>query len=99
MGSPLKAVRFLENADLYAYYLEKATLFLTLFPLGINSRLEVLDKIFIDKTYSATATKGAQEILSMVEGLLRDLLLIHFNQPEKIQHSALKIELMRPLKK
>ncbi|HQC49750.1 MAG: AAA family ATPase [Patescibacteria group bacterium] len=93
LGRPLKAVRFLENADLYANYLEKATLFLTLFPLGINSRLEVLDKIFIDKTYSATATKGAQEILSMVEGLLRDLLLIHFNQPEKIQHSALKIEL------
>jgi len=93
LGRPLKALRFLENADSYANYLSKATNFLNLFPLGINSRLEILDQIFNDKTYSAQATKSAEEVLIMIEGLLRDLLLIHFNQPEKIQHSALKIEL------
>jgi len=98
LGRPLKAVRFLESVDLYATYLEKATHFLTLFPLGIISRLEILDKIFADKTYSATATKTAKDILAMIDGLLRDLLLIHFNQPEKIQHSALKIELEAAIK-
>lgn len=98
LGRPLKAVRYLENADLYAAYLTKANLFLSLFPLGINRRLENLDQIFIDKTYSATATKGAADVLMMVEGLLRDLLLLHFNQPDKIQHSALKIELDKTVK-
>ncbi|MFA6513922.1 MAG: AAA family ATPase [Patescibacteria group bacterium] len=93
LGRPLKAVRFLENPELYAAYLEKASVFLKFFDLNVNDRLSDLDKLFTDKTYSVSAVAGAEEILMMAEGLMRDLFLLHFNQPEKIQHSALASEL------
>jgi DNA polymerase-3 subunit delta' len=98
LGRPLKAVRFLENPEMYAAYLEKAGLFLKFFSLDINGRLSSLDSLFTDKTYSVAAVAGAEEILMMAEGLMRDLFLLHFNQPEKIQHSALAAELDIALK-
>jgi DNA polymerase-3 subunit delta' len=98
LGRPLKAARFLANPEIYAAYLEKASLFLKLFGVGINERLATLDKLFTDKSYGVAALAGAEDILTMIEGLLRDLFLLHFNQPEKIQHSALAAELNQALK-
>lgn len=98
LGRPLKALRFLENPETYAAYLEKAGIFLKLFGVGINERLSALDHLFTDKSYGAFALAGAEDILVMVEGLLRDLFLLHFNQPEKVQHSALADELAAALK-
>lgn len=97
LGRPLKAARFLENPESYANYLEKAGTFLKLFGVGVNERLAALDQLFTDKSYGALALAGAEEILTMIEGLLRDLFLLHFNQPEKIQHSALAAELASAL--
>ncbi|QQG52632.1 MAG: hypothetical protein HY931_00140 [Candidatus Falkowbacteria bacterium] len=98
LGRPLKAARFLENPETYAAYLERASLFLKLFNTGLNERLSVLDKLFSDKSYGVAAVNGAEDILTMIEGLLRDLFLLHFNQPEKIQHSALVSELKEALR-
>ncbi len=98
LGRPLKAVRLLENPEFYAAYLERASLFLKCFNLDINARLSILDKMFTDKTYSSSAVVAAEELLGLLEGLLRDLFLLHFNQPEKIQHSALSSELNFTLK-
>lgn len=93
LGRPLKAVRFLENPDLYTAYLAKAAILLQFFAADVNRRLTGLDQMMSDRTYSAAAVAAAEEIILMFEGLLRDLFLLHFNQPEKIQHSALKDEL------
>ncbi|HZJ41981.1 MAG TPA: hypothetical protein VFD51_03125, partial [Patescibacteria group bacterium] len=49
-------------------------------------------------TYSAFAVTSADELISTMEGLWRDLLLLNYNQPEKIQHSALKEELEKVLR-
>ena len=93
LGRPLKAAYFLENPDLYAAYLEKAKALLQFFTLNANKRLLALDGLMNDRTYSPVAIKAATEIINIFEGLLRDLLLLHFNQPERMQHLALKPEL------
>jgi len=97
LGRPLKAANFLENPEVYAAYLDNASLFLKFFKMNINERLSGLDQFFTDKSYSTSASAGADQVLTMAEGLLRDLFLLHFNQPEKIQHSALSSELNQAL--
>ena len=98
LGRPLKAVRFLESNDAYEAYLEKARICLPFLSLTVNARLKALDKMFNDRSYSAAAVAGAEEIIDLLESLWRDLLLLSLNQPEKIQHSALKPELELALK-
>lgn len=89
LGRPLKALHLLENPENYKEYLARAEIFLSLWPLDASLRLAALDKLFTDKTYSRTAVEGANEILSLAEGLLRDLLLLSLGQADRLQHSAL----------
>lgn len=89
LGRPLKALRYLENPELYKSYLEKAIKFLSLFEHDINDRFLILDTIFSDKTYSRQAADSALDIILMGEGLLRDLLLLSLDQKKYIQHLAL----------
>jgi len=93
LGRPLKAIRLFEHQDDYQEYLEKAKIFLLILKSDFNSSLEILNKIFNDKGYSASTVNNAKEVLLMMEGLFRDLLLLNYNQPEKIQHAALNQEL------
>lgn len=97
LGKPLKAVRFLENEEEYEDYKQKAETLLSFFTLSINDRLSELEVIFKDRSYSSTAVAKAEEIIAILEGLWRDLLLISFNQPEKIQHAYLKENLEKAL--
>ena len=89
LGRPLKAIRYLENPELYKSYLEDAENFLSLFGLDINARLKVLDNLFSDKSYSKQASESALNILLMAEGLLRDLLLLDLQQKDRLQHLVL----------
>ncbi len=93
LGRPLKAIRFLENQDLYNDYLDIAKKFLSLFNVDVNDRLVIFEDIFVDKSFSRVAVEKANQILTMGEGLLRDLLLLNLNQPDRLQHSALISEL------
>jgi len=97
LGRPLKAVRLFEHQDDYQAYLEKAKNFLSILQSDFNSSLEILNKIFNDKGYGASTVDNAKETLLMIEGLFRDLLLLNYNQPDKIQHAALNQELKRAL--
>jgi len=99
LGRPLQAIRLLENVNFYRDYLKKAEVFLAFFNMDVNDRLHNLDSIFSDKSYSVQAVTLASEILSIGEGLLRDLLLLSLGQPEKIQHSVLNNELEKVLNK
>jgi len=97
LGRPLKAAKFLEDEASYKKYQEKSSILLQFLTNSVNWRLNNLPAIFSDKTYSAGAVKGAIEVISILEGLWRDLLLLNFNQPEKIQHAFLKEELVKVL--
>jgi DNA polymerase-3 subunit delta' len=89
LGRPLKAIHYLESPEVYKSYLEEAETFLSLFGLDINARLKVLDSLFSDRTYSRGASEAALSILLMAEGLLRDLLLLNLEQPDRLQHLVL----------
>jgi len=99
LGRPLKAVRFLEDQTAYTEYLSRAELCLACLSSGLNERLAVLDKLAVDKSYGAQASRGSQEILEIFEGLSRDLLLIAADQPERIQHAPLASELEKVFQK
>ncbi|MFA5131370.1 MAG: hypothetical protein WC467_02990 [Patescibacteria group bacterium] len=89
LGRPLKAIRYLENAELYKEYLNEAESFLNLFAVDTNARLKILDTLFMDRSYSRQATESALNILLLAEGLLRDLLLLSLEQRDRIQHLVL----------
>jgi len=89
LGRPLKAIRYLENPEVYKTYLEEAEKFLSLFNLDLNARLKILDTIFSDRTYSRQATESALSLILMAEGLLRDLLLLNLGQRDRLQHLVL----------
>lgn len=90
LGRPLYAQRLWEHPADYQSYLEHAGLWLSLTPLDFNGRLRVLDQIFKDKTWSKAAVELAEGIIMMAEGLSRDLLLLTLDQPDRVQHSALR---------
>jgi DNA polymerase-3 subunit delta' len=89
LGRPLLAARFLENPDDYRRYLDRAESWLNLITKDFNCRLEILNSLFSDKTWSKAALAAAGEILSLAEGLARDLLLLSLEQDERLQHSSL----------
>jgi len=97
LGRPLRAVKFLNDEAAYEKYLQKSKVLLPFLLLSLNKRIEGLSSVYHDKTYSAFAISTADELIATFEGLWRDLLLLHYNNPEKIQHSALKKELEKTL--
>ncbi|MFA5184285.1 MAG: hypothetical protein WC456_02045 [Patescibacteria group bacterium] len=97
LGRPLVALRLLEHPEEYSAYLEKAELWLSLPARDLNARLDVLDQLFKDKTWSKQAVDGAGEIIALAEGLARDLFLLGLGQPERLQHSALAPSLEKAL--
>jgi len=97
LGRPLVALKLFEHPDAYKAYLEKATSWLELMRLGVSDRLSILDKIFIDKTWSKSAVESANAVILMAEGLARDLLLLSLDKDEHLQHAALKAELEKTL--
>lgn len=89
LGRPLKALYFLANAEHYAAYLQKAETIIGFFKEDLNTRLNNLDQIYNDKTYSKQATNKAREILEISEGIMRDLLLLSLGKNDLIQHAML----------
>jgi DNA polymerase-3 subunit delta' len=90
LGRPLLAIRFLENSDKYDSYLKKASLWLDVIAESSTaSRLEILNEIFKDRTWSREAVELASSILDLAEGLARDLLLISLGHKDMVQHLAL----------
>lgn len=97
LGRPLTAVKLLENPVFYQTYLEQAKNWLSLINLDLNSRFQVLDKFLSDRSWSAQSFDEAGRIITMAEGLFRDLLLLSLGQRERLQHSALIEDLEQTL--
>ena len=95
LGRPLEAISFLENPDKYKSYLEKANLWLDLSrEENTNNRLEILDNLFKDRTWSKEARMLAESIILLAEGLSRDLLLLSLGQSNLMQHLVLAEKLL-----
>lgn len=90
LGKPLEAISYLENPDKYKDYINKADLWLNLcLNKSSSERLEILNELFKDKTWSKEARGLAEFIISLAEGLARDLLLLSLSQSNLMQHLVL----------
>lgn len=95
LGKPLEAISFLENPDRYKNYLERASSWLKLLRSdNANDRLEILDSLFRDRTWSREARASAEGLILLAEGLSRDLLLLALGQANLMQHLALSEEIL-----
>ena len=95
LGKPIDAINYLEKPEEYKNYLEKAETWLDFCAIdNASERMAVLDKLFSDKTWSREAREESLRIITMAEGLARDLLLLSFNQSNLMQHIALADKLV-----
>ncbi len=95
LGRPLEAIAYLENPEKYKNYLEKAELWLDFcLARDVNKRLEILDNLFKDKTWSKEARDSAESLIFLGEGLARDLMLLALDQPNLMQHIVLSDKLI-----
>lgn len=97
LGRPLAAVEWLNNPEAYEKQLEKATVWLQAITADTHERLQALDKIYNDRSWSALALQAASLVLDLAEGLGRDLFLLSLGQADRIQFSAVQAELERTL--
>ncbi|NCN21942.1 hypothetical protein GW758_03370 [Candidatus Falkowbacteria bacterium] len=95
LGRPLEAIAYLENPEKYKNYLGKAELWLDFcLAKNVNNRLEILDNLFKDKTWSKEARDSAESLIFLGEGLARDLMLLVLDQANLMQHLALSDKLI-----
>lgn len=84
LGRPALAAKFFENKEFYQSYLEKSEIFLDFFAANANERIQAVEKIIgREEENKAEAAIG---ILSIWQGILRDLLLLSANNGNLIQH-------------
>lgn len=90
LGRPLEAIGYLENPKKYKEYLERAEVCLDMLTAESGAaRLELLDSLFKDKTWSKEAREMAKDLIFLAEGLVRDIMLLSLGQPNFMQHLAL----------
>jgi DNA polymerase III gamma/tau subunit len=92
LGRPARAVKFFEDREFYQEYLEKTGMFLDFFQKNFNERITQVEKIFSGKEDEEKAEK-ALNILTVWQGLARDLLLLSANNGDLIQHEPLRAKL------
>lgn len=90
LGRPIKALDYLEDSKKYKDYLERAETCLNMLLAESGAdRLSFLDSLFKDKTWSKEARASAKDLLTLIEALVRDIMLLSLGQPNLMQHLAL----------
>lgn len=94
LGRPVEAISYLENPEKYQEYLAKADLCLDLLLAEKGaSRLEILNELFKDRSWSREARESAKSLIFILESLVRDTMLLSLDQPNLMQHLALSEKL------
>jgi DNA polymerase-3 subunit delta' len=94
LGRPVLAVKFLEDKDFYLNYMERVKALFSLFNQDVNGRFKAIGELIGGELSGQEAVKLAKRIIEIWLGILRDLLLIEFNQADLIQHEIVGDELM-----
>ena len=91
LGRPALAVKFLEDKKLYSYHLDIASKIISFFSLNIVERYQLLDELL-----NKTKTKGQEQlreierVVSIWEGIIRDLMLLSLGEGDIIQYEAIQ---------
>lgn len=99
LGRPVLAVKFLEDKDFYLSYMERVKAIFSLFNQDVNGRFKAIGELIKGESSGQEAVKLAKRIIEIWSGVLRDLMLIEFNQADLIQHEIIGDELMAAKRK
>ncbi|KKQ61459.1 MAG: DNA-directed DNA polymerase, delta prime subunit [Parcubacteria group bacterium GW2011_GWE2_38_18] len=95
LGRPALAVKFLENKDFYETYLKRVNIFLNFSGKDINERFLMIEELLGSKISGQETVKIAKRIIEVWQGVVRDLILVNYEQPDMIQHEIVNNELAR----
>lgn len=95
LGRPALAVKFLENKDFYDTYLKRVNTFLKFSGKNINDRFAMIEELLGSKIAGQEASKLAKRIIEVWQGVVRDLILVNYEQLDRVQHEILIDELVR----
>lgn len=93
LGRPALAVKFLEDKEFFTSYQERAEVFLEFCEQDINQRLASVEKLIGAKPTGQESVRIAKRIIEIWQGLIRDLLLLEFDQNNLVQHLSLTSQL------
>lgn len=93
LGRPALALKFLEDIDFYDNYLSRVNVFLSLIHSDMNGRFNSLNELLPAKSAGQEAVKIAKRIIEVWNGLIRDMLLLKFEQLDLVQHEIVIKEL------
>ncbi|MEA3464107.1 MAG: hypothetical protein U9R14_03470, partial [Patescibacteria group bacterium] len=93
LGRPALAVKFLENKEFRESYLSRVQTLLQFYGQDINKRIAAVGELINKKNGGQESVMIAGRILEIWQGLIRDLLLLEFNQDNLIQHLLFADEL------
>jgi len=85
LGRPALAVKFMQNKEFHDRYLASARIFMDFFKQNINERFSAVEEI-VRGASGQEAAVLAGRALEVWQGGLRDILLINFEQAERLQH-------------
>ncbi len=94
LGRPALAVKFLEDKEFLENYKNSAQIFLNFWNQNINDRLNEINNLS-DLSVKKKEVKKVSRILSIWQGIVRDLLLYYFNQKDLIQHEILLLDIKK----
>lgn len=86
LGRPALAVKFFENKDFAEKYEKQSGTITAFVSQGINQRLESLNDILDKELAGQELVRTAQRILEVWQGVLRDVVLLHYGHNDFIQH-------------
>jgi DNA polymerase III subunit delta' len=89
LGRPALATKFFEDKEFYQSQMSKAEAFLDFFGKDVNGRFSLADSL-VGGGEEENARESTLNILSVWQGLVRDLLLLSANNGDLIQHEPLR---------
>ena len=95
LGRPALAVKFLENKDFLENYESRANAFLHFIGSDINQRYTIIEQLIGKEARGQESVKLANRFIEIWQGLVRDLMLVQFNQADLIQHQLFEKELVK----
>lgn len=89
LGRPALAVKFLQDKEFFNNYIDRAQVFLQFCQQDINERLAAVEKLIGSRPTGQESVRLAVRILEIWQGLVRDLLLLEFDQNNLVHHLSL----------
>lgn len=90
-GRPGLAIKLFQDKNFYKDYLEKTDIFLGFLSKSLNQKINSAEKIVkkSKKNETRKIVDSIENLLSIGESLIRDLILLEYGQNELIQHYSL----------